>query len=111
MRLECRDSEGGKLTYSVDGLTDASGSYSIKVDGDHEEEVCEVALVESSDHECAEIDKENFLKKTARVGLTKDNGISSDKRMANPLGFMVKDRLPECTEVLRELGITSEGLV
>ncbi|XVF40344.1 hypothetical protein PTKIN_Ptkin01aG0105900 [Pterospermum kingtungense] len=111
VRLECRDHEGGKLTYTVDGVTDASGSYRIKVEGDHEEEVCEVSLIESSDSECAEIDKENFLKKTARVDLTKDNGITSDKRMANPLAFMVKDPLPECTQVLRELGITSEGLV
>ena len=111
MRLECKDLEGGKLTYAVDGETDASGSYHLKVEGIHEEEVCEVALIESSDPECAEIDKENFLRKSARVGLTKDNGLSSDIRIANPLGFMVKERLPECTEVLRELGITSSGLV
>ncbi|XVE51459.1 hypothetical protein DITRI_Ditri02bG0042500 [Diplodiscus trichospermus] len=111
VRLECRDREGGTLTYSVDGETDASGTYHIKVEGDHEEEVCEVALVESSDPSCSEIDKENFLRKSARISLTKDNGITSDTRLANPLGFMVKERLPECTEVLRELGITSSGLV
>ncbi|XVE88199.1 hypothetical protein DITRI_Ditri19aG0049600 [Diplodiscus trichospermus] len=100
-------------THSVDGETDVSGTYQLKVEGDHEEEICEVALVESSDPECAEIDKENYLKKSARIGLTRDNGITSDSRLANanPLGFMVKKRWPECAEVLRELGITSSGLV
>ncbi|XP_022720406.1 olee1-like protein [Durio zibethinus] len=111
VRLECKDREGGQLTYAVDGETDASGSYHLKVEGDHEEEVCEVALVESSDPECAEINKENYLRKGARIVLTKDTGISSDRRSANPLGFMVKDRLPECTEVLREIGITAAGFV
>ncbi|XWS18499.1 hypothetical protein CRYUN_Cryun32bG0049100 [Craigia yunnanensis] len=90
---------------------DASGSYRLKVEGNHEEEVCEVALVESSDPECAEIDKENYLRKSARVGLTKDNGISSDSRLASPLGFVAMERLPECTEVLRKLEFTSSGLV
>ncbi|XWS19698.1 hypothetical protein CRYUN_Cryun31cG0038300 [Craigia yunnanensis] len=111
VRLECKDLEGGKLTYFVDGETDASGTYRLKVEGDHEEEICEVALIESSDPECSEIDKENYLRKSARVSLTKENGISSDSRISNPLGFMVKERVPECTEVLRELGITAGGLV
>ncbi|OMO93010.1 Pollen Ole e 1 allergen/extensin [Corchorus capsularis] len=111
VRLECRDREGGHLTYKSEGETDSTGTYELKVEGDHEEEVCEVALVKSSDPDCAEIDHENFLGKSARISLTKDSGISSDIRLANPLGFMVKERLPECTEVLRELGITPSGLV
>ncbi|EOY28007.1 hypothetical protein QUC31_012799 [Theobroma cacao] len=111
VRLECRDREGGDITYSVDGETDESGTYHIKVEGDHEEEICEVSLVQSSDPECSEIDKENFLRKSARISLTKYSGITSDSRLANPLGFMVKKPLPECTEVLRELGITADGFV
>ncbi|XP_022724217.1 olee1-like protein [Durio zibethinus] len=111
VRLECKDRADGRLTYAVDGETDASGTYHLKVEGDHEEEICEVALVRSSDPECAEIDVQNYLRKSARIVLTKDTGICSDHRMANPLGFMVKQPLPECTEVLRELGITSTGLV
>ncbi|XVF25650.1 hypothetical protein REPUB_Repub13aG0231600 [Reevesia pubescens] len=111
VRLECKDRESGKLTFSVDGKTDATGTYRLKVEGDHEEEVCEVELIESSDPECSEIDQENYLRKGAQIVLTKDAGMSTDARHANPLGFMVKERLPECTEVLRELGITSAGLV
>ncbi|XVF27501.1 hypothetical protein REPUB_Repub14bG0112800 [Reevesia pubescens] len=111
VRLECKDIESGKLTLGVDGETDESGTYRIKVDGDHEEEICEVLLVESSDPGCAEIDNESHLRKSARIVLTKDTGMSTDTRFANPLGFMVKERLPECTEVLRELGITSAGFV
>ncbi|GLU22862.1 hypothetical protein SLE2022_389050 [Rubroshorea leprosula] len=110
VRLECRDREGGTVKYSVDGQTDKLGTYVLTIDGEHEEEVCDITLVESSDHECSEINQDAFLRKSARISLTTNNGITSPVRLANPLGFMRKTPLPECTEVLRELGITPEGL-
>ncbi|OMO65298.1 Pollen Ole e 1 allergen/extensin [Corchorus olitorius] len=42
MRLECRDREGGHLTYTSEGETNSPGNDELKVKGDHEE-VCEVA--------------------------------------------------------------------
>ncbi|EXB94630.1 hypothetical protein L484_005787 [Morus notabilis] len=111
VRLECRESEGGSVTYSNDGVTDESGTYRIAVDGDHEEEVCEVKLVKSSVPDCSEISNDPYNKLNARVSLTSNNGITSPVRQANPLGFLKKNSLPECPEVLRELGITPEGLV
>ncbi|KAF5729169.1 Olee1-like protein [Tripterygium wilfordii] len=111
VRLECRVREGGELTYSVEGETDADGTYRLAVTGDHEEEVCEVVLVKSSMPECTEESSAEFLRKSARISLTTNNGILSNVRTANALGFMIKDPIPECTEVLRELGITSAGLV
>ncbi|KAL5841467.1 hypothetical protein ACOSQ3_012070 [Xanthoceras sorbifolium] len=106
VRLECREREDGKVTYSVDGETDNLGVYHLPVEGDREEEVCEIHLVESSDPECSDIDNKTYLKKSARISLTRDSGIASKNRIANPLGFMKKDPLPECPEVLKELGIT-----
>ncbi|KAF5742341.1 Olee1-like protein [Tripterygium wilfordii] len=111
VRLECRNREGGDLTYSVEGETDANGGYRLTATGDHEEEVCEVVLVKSSMPECSEESTAEYLRKTARISLTTNNGISSPVRDANPLGYMVKEPIPECTEALRELGITSDGLV
>ncbi|PON41366.1 Pollen allergen Ole e 1 family [Parasponia andersonii] len=111
VRLECRDNEGGSVTYSAEAETDASGTYRIPVDGDHEEEICEIQLVKSSSPDCSEVSNDPYNKLSARVSITSNNGIASPVRQANPLGFLKKEPLPECSEVLRELGITAEGLV
>lgn len=105
--MECRDREGGSVTYSSQAETDEKGTYRIPVDGEHEEEICEVVLAKSSDPECSEVSKDPFQKKGARVSLTKNNGIVSPVRLANPLGFMKKKPIAECGEVLRELGMVA----
>ncbi|OWM89388.1 olee1-like protein [Punica granatum] len=110
VRLECRDREGGSLTYSVDGTTSANGTYHLPVDGEHEEEICEIVLVKSSMEGCDEVSQDTYLRKSAKINLTSNNGISSPVRIANPLGFMKKDPLSECAEVLRELGMTADGV-
>merc|ERR1712100_886429 len=92
--LECRNREGGTLLYSSEAETDKSGTYRIPVDGDHEEEICEIVL-----------------KKSARISLTKNNGISTPVRLANPLGFMKKKPLPECAKALRELGMNPDDVI
>lgn len=109
VRVECKEIEGGKVTFSKEALTDGSGSYKVEVDGDHEEEVCEVVLVKSSKPDCTEVDKESHLAQAARVSITRNNGITSPVRSANPLGFLKKERLPVCKEVLRELGLQDDG--
>ncbi|GMY37535.1 Pollen allergen Ole e 1 family [Fagus crenata] len=111
VKIECRDREGGSVTYSSDAETDASGTYRLPVDGDHEEEICEVVLVKSSNPDCSEVSKDPFLKKSARVSLTKNNGITTPVRLANPLGFLKKEPLASCPEVLRELGLSSADIL
>ncbi|KAI4338524.1 hypothetical protein MLD38_023572 [Melastoma candidum] len=111
VRLECRTRNTGELTYSVEGVTDASGTYSLPVNEDHAAEICEVVLVKSSQPGCEEVSTGSFLRKSARVSLTVDNGMASPVRHANPLGFLKAKPLPECPEVLLELGITPTGLV
>lgn len=111
VRLECKEREGGRVTFSKEAETNENGSYRISVEGDHEEEICEVVLVKSGDPNCSEIHREAYHDMNARVSLTKNNGIASDVREANPLGFLRKEKLDVCSEVLRELGITSLGIV
>ncbi|KAG6588099.1 hypothetical protein SDJN03_16664, partial [Cucurbita argyrosperma subsp. sororia] len=108
VKLECRDIEGGNVTFSKETETDKSGSYKIETDKDHEEEVCEVSLVKSKDPDCDEITKEGYAHKS-RVSITSNSGITSPERLANPLSFMKKEKLPECKEVLRELGFDEYG--
>ncbi|CAN6546297.1 hypothetical protein C1H46_013291 [Malus baccata] len=109
VRLECRENEGGKITLSKEADTDDLGTYSIPVEGDHEEEVCEVILVKSPNEDCSEISNELHVKLSARISLTNHNGITGPHRMANPLGFMKKEVDPKCAEVLKELGLTPDG--
>uniref|UniRef100_A0A5B7B8H0 Putative olee1-like protein n=1 Tax=Davidia involucrata TaxID=16924 RepID=A0A5B7B8H0_DAVIN len=105
VRLECRGLEGGELSYSIEGETDENGYYRLPVEGEHEEEICEVSLVKSSKPDCEEISTEGWAKSSSRISLTSNNGIASDKRLANPLGFMAKEALPECAEVFKEMGM------
>ncbi|KAL3739901.1 hypothetical protein ACJRO7_021212 [Eucalyptus globulus] len=110
VRLECKEREGGSVTYSIEGVTDNTGTYRLPVDGEHEEEICEIVLVKSSQPGCEEVSNDPFLRKTARISLTKNNGMATPVRQANPLGYMKNESLPECADVLRELGMTSTGL-
>lgn len=109
VRVECKENDGGNVTFSKEAVTDASGSYKVEVDGDHEEELCEVKLVRSPRPDCSEIDKEDYLEQAARISITNNNGIVSNVRNANPLGFLKKERLPACAEVLKELGVQEDG--
>ena len=101
--------DGGNVTFSKEAKTDASGSYRVEVDGDHEDEVCAVTLVHSPRSDCSEIDNESHLDQAARISITNNNGIVSPVRKANPLGFLKKERLRGCAEVLKELGIDEDG--
>ncbi|CAK9328164.1 unnamed protein product [Citrullus colocynthis] len=110
VKLECKEIEGGSVTLSKEAVTDKTGTYSIEADGDHEEEVCEVSLVKSEDPDCDEFSKEGYGH-TSRVSITNNSGITNPVRLANPLAFLKKEKLPECKEVLRELGFDEEGLL
>ncbi|KAL4627103.1 hypothetical protein ACB092_05G143500 [Castanea dentata] len=96
--IECRDREGGSITHSA-------------VEEEHEEDICAVSLIKSTNPDCSEVSKDPFLKKSARVSLTSNNGISSSVRLANPLGFLKKEALPQCAEVLKELGLTASDIL
>ncbi|KAD3338305.1 hypothetical protein R6Q59_027021 [Mikania micrantha] len=101
--LHCRERESGTETSKIEGTSDANGMYSITATGDHEEEICDVRITESPDSKCPEVmDDES----SARVSLTDKNGVRGKTRMANPIGFMVKDIDPRCKEILAEIGIT-----
>lgn len=80
------------------------------MDGEHEEEVCEVRLIKSPRDDCGEISTGAFARRSARISLA-NNGIASSNRLANALGFLKTDSLPECPQVLKELGILPTGLI
>lgn len=111
VKLECRNASTESVTYSTHTTTDETGMYRLPVDGDHEEDICEVFLVESTRTDCNEIPHDGFLKQTAGIDLTRNNGLSTPVRQASPLGFLIKNPLPQCLEVLRELGFAAPGVL
>ncbi|KAJ1406456.1 Allergen Ole e 1, conserved site [Sesbania bispinosa] len=108
VHVECKE-ENGTMTFTKEAVTDASGSYRVEVDGDHEEEVCEVVLVKSPRSDCLEVDRDSHLEQAAKISITNNNGIISHVRAANPFGFLIKDRAAGCVDVLKELGIKEGG--
>lgn len=89
------------MTVEIDTLTDKAGEYSIKMDGDHSAEICEVHLTKPGSEECTEIVAEL---NAARILLSHDAGIEGPIRKANPLGFMAPKALDKCGDTLKAMG-------
>ncbi|WVY93537.1 hypothetical protein V8G54_032625 [Vigna mungo] len=110
VRVMCSQVDNANnVTFNKETTTNSLGAYRMEVDGDHEDDTCEVTLVKSPRSDCNEIDREAHLLQAARISITKNNGIVSNIRQANPLGFLKKDRLPGCAELMKELGINEDG--
>ncbi|KAJ3671807.1 hypothetical protein LUZ60_007886 [Juncus effusus] len=97
VKLECRHFENGKVEHVVEGVTDATGTYKLLMKDNHEEEICEVELVESPLTNCNEIIPG---RNRARVTLADDTGITSNQRYANPLGYLKDSPLDICAKVM-----------
>nr|GEV70793.1 protein downstream of FLC-like [Tanacetum cinerariifolium] len=98
VRVECVDRNSLNLRYTLDAVTDATGSYQMEVPTDHGDQKCECALVSSPDPECGE---PNRGRDRATVILTRNNGMPYDFRFANAMGFLKKTPLPGCTELIK----------
>ncbi|KAL5995092.1 hypothetical protein ACLOJK_025150 [Asimina triloba] len=105
VKIECNNRTTHKMTYQGEGQTDPNGTYTMSVPGDHEDDVCEVILVSSPVAGCTESKKPLDR---ARVMLTYNNGISSDFRYANALGFVKDKPLDGCSELLAKYVLSDE---
>ncbi|CAL9090815.1 unnamed protein product [Musa textilis] len=101
VRVECRSEATGTKTCSIDGTTDHTGTYNILVAADereHEHEICESMHISSPENGC----KTTLQgRERARVFLSHNNGIASNTRYVNSLGFQKDTPLPACTELLK----------
>ncbi|CAI9763462.1 unnamed protein product [Fraxinus pennsylvanica] len=105
VKLECRTRDTSQVTYMVESVTDSTGSYNILVQDDREDEVCEAVLVKSSDHEC---NIPSSGRDRARVILTRNNGMNSNARFANAMGFLKNEPLASCPQVLQKYQETED---
>ncbi|XP_004299638.1 PREDICTED: pollen allergen Phl p 11-like [Fragaria vesca subsp. vesca] len=100
VRVECKDKSGVSLRYSKEGTTDSTGTYRIVVDEDHEDQICDAILVSSPQKSCSEATPG---RDRARVILTGYNGIASNNRFANAMGFMRTEALSGCAQVFKQM--------
>ncbi|WCJ32256.1 Pollen Ole e 1 allergen and extensin family protein [Euphorbia peplus] len=102
VKLECRSRTNMTLSYAVEGTTDQEGVYRLPVEGDHEEDICEVKLIKSGWENCTDIF--NSQPEIARVLLTNNVGVLQASRFVNPLGFKTAKAVEGCADVLQQLG-------
>ncbi|RDY12710.1 Protein DOWNSTREAM OF FLC, partial [Mucuna pruriens] len=96
--LECKDRMTNKSVYSKKARTDSSGSYTIFVDAIQANQNCEARLVTSPLPDCKE---PTPGRDHSRVILNRFNGIATNDRFVNNLGFM-KDRVASvCAKIFR----------
>ncbi|KAL3635368.1 hypothetical protein CASFOL_019915 [Castilleja foliolosa] len=100
VRLECTNLETKAVNYTVDGVTDSNGKYSLQVTGDHETDDCYVRAISSPRPDCSEPLTDVEI---SRVDITENIGIHTDVRYANPIGFMTKEPHSQCISVLQDL--------
>ncbi|KAF0927639.1 hypothetical protein E2562_035493 [Oryza meyeriana var. granulata] len=99
VQMECRHFETQELHHKAEATVNEWGWYKMEVGEDHQEEICEVALLRSPEAECAEIER---FRDRSRVPLTRNNGIKQGGiRYANPIAFFRKQPLASCGDILR----------
>ncbi|KAL6523710.1 hypothetical protein OROGR_017313 [Orobanche gracilis] len=100
VKLECRKrSNPSQLTYAKEAETKSDGHYKIKVYHELDDDICDMKLVKSSHPECS---TPNAGRDKARVALTRNNGMASDVRFANALGFLKDTPLASCPKILKQ---------
>ncbi|XP_062181523.1 major pollen allergen Lol p 11-like [Phragmites australis] len=107
VQIECKHFESQEVHHKAEATTDAWGWYKVEVGEDHQEEICEVALLRSPEADCAEIERS---RDRARVPLTRNNGIKqSGIRYANSIAFFRKEPLKNCGEILRKYDLYDDS--
>ncbi|KAL3514085.1 hypothetical protein ACH5RR_026802 [Cinchona calisaya] len=99
VRVECRNKETQEIHFTKEGITDSTGTYKIVIKEDRLDNICDVKLISSSQHDCASPDP---ARERSRVILTAYNGIASNHRFANSLGFFKDVALKGCDEILEK---------
>ncbi|KAG2716591.1 hypothetical protein I3760_03G133900 [Carya illinoinensis] len=99
VRLECRDRKTLQVLYSVEGVTNSTGTYDILVEDDHQDQICETVLVGSPLYGCQLADPGRAR---ANIIVTRNNGVLNDMRFANSMGFLRDQALPGCAELLKK---------
>lgn len=105
VKLECRHRRTQGILYSADAKTDATGSYEIFVANDQKDNICDTMLVSSPHPRCKLADPG---RDRSRVVLTSNNGVVSNERYANNLGFTVEEPMSFCAQLMQQYQLTED---
>ncbi|MCD9643539.1 Anther-specific protein lat52 [Datura stramonium] len=108
VRLACRDIVTNNVTFSTEGKTDNAGKYTLTVEGDHENDICEVSLVNSPREDCKEIVPE-FI--TNRIVCSKNVGMHNAVRFVNPLFFRKSKPIDGCKELIEQMELVDLSIL
>ncbi|XP_038999867.1 protein DOWNSTREAM OF FLC-like [Hibiscus syriacus] len=100
VKIECKDRKTLSLKYSDEAEADATGTYNILVEDDHQDQICYVTLVSSPIKSCAVPDTR---RNRATVILTRSNGAVSNIHSSNAMGFLQDTPAAGCQELLHSL--------
>ncbi|XP_010527375.1 PREDICTED: major pollen allergen Lol p 11-like [Tarenaya hassleriana] len=99
VKLECKDRKTMDVMYSDEAITDKDGCYKFFVHEDHKDEMCDVKLVKSPDTNCPRISPG---REQSQVILNHFNGIASQTRYANNMGFEKEEPDVFCAELMKQ---------
>ncbi|XP_047319580.1 pollen-specific protein C13-like [Impatiens glandulifera] len=99
VKVECKNRNTHELMYTKEATTDQTGTYKMTVNDDHQDQICDVMLVSSPQNDCAKVSEG---RDHARVVLSQSNGIASDKRYANAMGFVKDQAMEICNKLLEQ---------
>ncbi|KAK9757539.1 hypothetical protein RND81_01G169100 [Saponaria officinalis] len=105
VKLECRERNTQEVLYKAEAVTDATGTYKIYVDKDQNKNVCDTILVSSPHRKCKFADPG---RDRSRVILTSNNGIVSNDRFANNLGFWVDQPMGFCAKLMQQYEVNED---
>ncbi|XP_047967845.1 protein DOWNSTREAM OF FLC-like [Salvia hispanica] len=105
IRIECHGKDSDKITFTTEAVTGPDGRWSVDVTSDRGDDTCDAVLVKSDNPECA---TPNAGRDRARVILTRNNGMTSNIRYANNMGFLKRTPLANCAQILQKYQETEE---
>ncbi|XP_059282936.1 anther-specific protein LAT52-like [Lycium ferocissimum] len=106
--LTCRDIETNNVTFTTEGKTDYIGKYTLTVEGDHENDICEVKLVNSPKEDCKQIVPELV---NNRIVCSKNVGMHNAVRFVNPLFFQKDKPIQGCRELVDQMELVELSIL
>ncbi|VVA95690.1 unnamed protein product [Arabis nemorensis] len=107
VKLVCKNRKTMEEVYTDEAVSDRNGNYKFIVHEDHKDEMCDVMLVKSSDKSCSKITKGREM---SRVILNHYNGIASQIRYANNMGFEKEVSDVFCSELIKKYQVDEDDV-
>ncbi|KAK4366928.1 hypothetical protein RND71_014808 [Anisodus tanguticus] len=98
VRVRCTDPKTHKVTFDMPSVTNSTGFYRVRVEGDHKNAICSVLLMESPMEDCNETPCEKLEYETFNITLTNNNNNDNNEIIGrvNDFYFFAKEESPKC---------------